>query len=196
MTDRQGPISPPLVARAKAGHDDALRDLAESAYPLVRRWALVFMGDPSDAADLAQDVMVKLMGRLDAFDGAARFETWLYAFTRNAAHDRRRRALRIDRTKFDLRSLEAFTPAPAPDPAREAERSRLRALLTELFRELPDRQREVFDLVELQGLSSAEAAEIMDVEAVSVRAHLFKARARLRALMLERHPAIAEEVAP
>ena len=62
------------------------------------------------------------------------------------------------------------------------------------FGELPPRQREVFDLADLQGLPSTEIAARLGIEPVSVRAHLFKARRALRARILEAHPLLAEDV--
>jgi DNA-directed RNA polymerase specialized sigma24 family protein len=62
-----------------------------------------------------------------------------------------------------------------------------------LFQELPWRQREVFDLVELQGFDAAHVAELLDIEPVTVRAHLFKARRRLRASILETRPELVED---
>jgi RNA polymerase sigma-70 factor (ECF subfamily) len=58
--------------------------------------------------------------------------------------------------------------------------------------ELPARQREIFDLVDLQGLSPAEAAERTGRKAVSVRASLFKARSAIRAKFLATHPSYGE----
>ena len=82
--------------------------------------------------------------------------------------------------------------APAPDPSAEAERRDTAARVHVLLRELPERQREGFELVELQGLPAADAAERMGIEPVSVRAHLFKARRTLRARMLERSPELMD----
>ena len=65
-------------------------------------------------------------------------------------------------------------------------------MLAVFFEQLPGRQREIFDLVELQGLSGAEVSELLDIEAVSVRAHLFKARKRLRRLILQTSPELVE----
>jgi DNA-directed RNA polymerase specialized sigma24 family protein len=61
-----------------------------------------------------------------------------------------------------------------------------------MFENLPLRQREVFDLVDLQGLSPGEAAERTGLKPVSVRASLFKARQAIRSAILATHPAYAE----
>jgi RNA polymerase sigma-70 factor (ECF subfamily) len=186
-------VGPDLVRKASDGDPDALRSLVERAYPMVRRWALVHTGDPTEAEDLTQDVLVHVIQRLDTFAGTSRFSTWLYAVTRNAATDRLRRQSRRVRRLDDPRARLEVTPDQADDPARGADRSHIRTVIAAFFGELPARQREVFELAELRGLPSAEIAEILGIEAVSVRAHLFKARKTLRQRILESHPELAEE---
>jgi RNA polymerase sigma-70 factor (ECF subfamily) len=136
----------------------------------------VHTGDPPDADDLTQDVLVQMLQKLDSFQPDGRFTTWLYAVTRNAAEDRFRRIRMGDSLAADPRAYLALVPEPDGDPAGAAERAGLRGLLDVLFQELPWRQREVFDLVELQGFDAAHVAELLDIEPVTVRAHLFKAR--------------------
>lgn len=189
-----GQVDPELVRRAQHGDRDALRKLVAVAYPAVRRWALVRTGDATEADDLTQDVMVQMIRRLDTFKGTAQFSTWLYTVTRHAASDRLRAARRRARLQADPRALEAFTPQRSPTPESAVEHTELGSVIGGLFQELPLRQREVFDLVELQGLSASDAAERMGIEAVSVRAHLFKARKALRERILATRAEWAEEV--
>ncbi len=61
------------------------------------------------------------------------------------------------------------------------------------FSQLPERQREVFDLLELQGYNATEAAEMLGMSASTVRVHLLRARRTLRARIMEQHPALAED---
>jgi len=182
-----------LARRAREGDQDSLRALVEQAYPLVRRWALIHVGNPVDADDLTQDVLVMMIRRLDSFQGDALFSTWLYAVTRNAAADRFRKEARRARIAKDPGAYDLLLPSPADDPSKAPERAELRELLRTFFEELPQRQREVFDLVELQGLPAAEVAERLGLEPVSVRAHLFKARKKMRARILVFHPDFAPE---
>jgi RNA polymerase sigma-70 factor, ECF subfamily len=182
-----------LVADARGGDSGALRKLVEHAYPLVRRWALVQTGDRADADDLTQDVLIRMIRKLDTFHGRASFESWLYAMTRNAGLDRARRSGRARRVSADVLAYAEVGPAPAQDPARYVEADELRSLLATFFAELPRRQREVIDLVELQGYTAAEAAEMMGVRAVTIRAHLFKARRTLRLRILTERPEVASD---
>ena len=182
-----------LIDRARRGEEEALSALVEHAYPLVRRWALIQTGEPDDAEDLTQDVLVQMLRKLDTFQSQARFSTWLYQVTRNAAHDRRRRKARRDRLSAAREGWAPLTAQVVADPSALLERQALSDALRGFFAELPERQREVFDLVELQGYPAVDAAEMLGIEAVSVRAHLFKARKRLRARMLEQNPDLIEE---
>lgn len=67
-----------LVDGARQGDEAALKALTERAYPVVRRlWALVQTGDPMEADDLTQDVLVQMIRKMESFQGDARFSTWL-----------------------------------------------------------------------------------------------------------------------
>ncbi|MCE2425355.1 MAG: sigma-70 family RNA polymerase sigma factor, partial [Pseudomonadales bacterium] len=68
----------------------------------------------------------------------------------------------------------------------------LAELLHAFFKDLPRRQREVFDLVELQGVSATEAAQILGIRPTSVRGNLFKARRNLRRRILATWPDVRE----
>jgi len=187
-------IGPELVQRAQTGDRDGLRELVEAAYPLVHRWALVRTGDPMEADDLTQDVMIQMIRKLDRYSGTARFGTWLYTVTRHAASDGFRRAKRQADVAEDPRAVEAFTPSTPMGADEAIDRGTMSGMVGAFFRELPLRQREVFDLVELQGLTSPEVAERLGIEPVSVRAHLFKARKALRSRILEARPELAEDL--
>lgn len=194
MSGHTPDVPRPLVERAQAGDEAALRSLVEAAYPPVRRWALVHLGDPTEADDLTQDVLVMMIRRLEGFRGEAGFSTWLYSLTRNAAIDRRRGRERRGRLEEEGGRTSELLAGTPEDPSSALERRELSAVLRAFFVDLPPRQREAFELVELDGLSSAEAAARLGVAAVSVRAHVFKARRRLRSLILESRPDLLEEL--
>lgn len=193
MTDPQGETLTALATRARLGGEADMHRLLEKSYPVVRRFALLQCGDPADADDLTQEVLIRMVRRLETFKGEARLETWLYAMSRNGALDRARRAGRRETRAVDPVVLEELAPDAQAGPEERFEAMELRRLLQLLFSELPERQRTAFDLVELQGMSSADAAEVMGLEPVSVRAHLFKARRRMRERILSERPEVARE---
>jgi RNA polymerase sigma factor (sigma-70 family) len=180
-----------LASLASAGDDSAFTTLVTRYQPAVFRWSLIFARDPDEAEDIAQEVFVRVHRQLSQYRSDGSLEAWLYAITRRAATQLRRTQKRRKRL--------ALSPAAAPlrdvyttDPGGRVDRERAASVIRELFSELPARQREIFDLVDLQGLSPAEAAVRTGMKAVSVRANLFKARSAIRAKFLATHPSYGE----
>lgn len=173
------------LARA-AGNGDpaAFERLVRRVHVQIHRWALVRVGDPDDADDVAQAVLVKLHGNLGGWEERSRFTTWLYRITANEASSWRRRAAR--RARWLVRDAGAVAAAVdrLVGPAEEGDRERMVGLVTAYFRDLPTRQREVFDLVDLQGFAPGEVAEMLRMNPNTVRANLFKARRTIRGRMI------------
>ena len=184
---------PALIERAKRGDSASLRALLEEVSPTVSQWALAHAGNEDDAADLAQEVLILLVRKLPAFRGDSRFLTWLYSVTRNQALEAHRREGRQERKmeRYGAHLAPADATATAQETALDGRK--IRDVVTAFLQELPQRQREVFQMAELQGLTSPEIGEILGVEAGGVRAALFKARRTLRERILALHPEIIEE---
>jgi len=140
-------------------------------------------------------VLVQMIRRLDRYQGRSAFTTWLYAVTRNAARDHLRARARRGRLRERLRASGAGTAGTMElrDPSAEARRAGLAAAALEAFKELPARQREAFDLAELQGLTAAEAGARLGIAASTVRVSLLRARRALRARLLALDPLAGEE---
>ena len=185
-----------LVRQAQSGNEDAFRRLVERCHAQVFRWALVRTGDADDADDVAQNVLVRLSTHLDRYDGRSRFTTWLYRVTANAAGGFFRRAAARRRMVQRLEHWGADEGASPADPLGQLHAANVAGLVRTFFDELPVRQREILDLADLQGFGPAEIAEMLKINAATVRAHLFRARRTLRARMLEQHPALLEDMKP
>ena len=184
---------PLLIRQACAGDPSAFERLAGSYRDRIYRWALVRTGDEDDAEDAAQEVLVRLHRGLKKYDGRARFETWLYSVVRNATADVQRRKAR------SLNLRDRFTARGAPDEATDPapvvegiEARRIGGLVRAFLESLPARQRDAMDLVDLQGLGQAEAAERLGVSPVTLRTHLFRARRAMRVRLLAVEPGIEE----
>jgi RNA polymerase sigma-70 factor (ECF subfamily) len=183
----------PLVQRAQGGDQQALSDLLRGCHAQVHRWALSLTADPDEADDVAQEVLVRLHRNLGKFAARSRFTTWLYQVTRNAARDERRRRERQERRATHEHRDETWSDSDQGDRLEELHRARMVELVQAFFEELPERQREVFDLVDLQGCKPVELSEMLDMNPSTVRAHLLRARRTIRRRILERHPEMAEE---
>ena len=178
-----------LVARARQGSSGAFTELASRVRSRIRDWAARVVHDDDDADDVAQQVLLKLHLRLREFEGRSRFNTWLYRMTLNTALNRRR----VDRRRANL--LLRITPpsnSVAPD-ADVRESDRIAALVRACLDELSKRERQVFELADLKGVATGEIAARLNLEPVSVRAALSRARKRIRLRMMEQHRHLLEE---
>lgn len=179
-----------LVRRAQAGEPRAFDRLATALLPRVRRWALAHVQSADDAEDIAQEVLLKTHRALTGFSFGSSITTWLYSVTRRTAadfHRKRNRRARLLEARSEPRQI---SEAMVTDP----DRAQLTEQVLLAFRLLPNRQREVFDLADLQGIPLHEVAELLDLEPVTARVHLHRARAAIRTRILQEHPALVEDV--
>jgi RNA polymerase sigma-70 factor (ECF subfamily) len=181
---------PSLVEGVRSGRPAAVERLVARVQDRVRGWAARFTDDEDTADDVAQEVLIGLERRVSRFRGASRFSTWLFAVTRNVALSQRRRdqrrAMLLER-RFEVEGIEQGTVEQDPDAVR------LASLVMQYYDALPKRQRSIFEMVDLQGMTPAEVARQLGMEQVTVRAHLFKARRAIRARMLEQHERMLKE---
>ncbi len=188
-----------LIRRAQKGEPEAFDELIRQKYRLIHRWALVKTGDADDADDVTQRVLIQLLKKLGTFRGRSSFNSWLYRITSNAAGELHRRKGARERAvaKWDEKQGDQGAGlAEAGVEHRVLARiagTEAAEMVRTFFSELPERQREVFDLVELQGNTAAETAQMLGMNASTVRVHLLRARRTLRARIIERHPALAED---
>ncbi len=183
----------PLIAQARRGDAAAFTELVRSCRSLIYRWSVVATGDPDDAEDVTQEVLVRLHEHLGRYRSGSRFTSWLYRITRNAATDRLRSRARRRRLRVEGALASAGASVDGPDERLlHAETDQI---VRSFLEALPDRQRQVLDLIDLQGLDPAEAAAMLGIEAGTVRAHLHRARRSLRSRLLAEHPELLEGLA-
>jgi len=179
-----------LVDEVRSGRRAALERLLDRVQGRVRRWAARFSSDDDAAEDIAQDVLIGLERRVERFDGASRFSTWLFTVTRNVALSRRRRETRRASLFAEQQRLALDdTQGAGSDP----DVARLAALALRYFDALPPQQRRIFELVDIRGFTPAEVARRLSMEQSTVRGHLFKARRSIRERLMERHERLLKE---
>jgi RNA polymerase sigma-70 factor, ECF subfamily len=150
-------------------------------------------GDPDEADDVVQETLLRMHRSLADFRGDSRFTSWVYRITQSAAADlNRRRSSRL-RKLFRLSRYRETGHELPPSIIGRIERERTLDLVRAFWEELPPGQRKILDLADFQGYKPAEIAEMLEMKAVTVRAHLFKARRTIRERILESAPEIVEE---
>jgi RNA polymerase sigma-70 factor (ECF subfamily) len=150
------------------------------------RVARGILADDAEAEDVMQEAYVRAFRELAGFRGEARFSTWL---TRIACHE----ALARARKRRRLVSLAPINGGEPPDPPsetlgpqREMENRELHAVLREAVEFLPDPLRAVFCLREIEGLSTEQTADALDLSVENVRVRLHRAKRGLRQALDDR----------
>lgn len=166
-----------LIERACDGDPSAARALydryAPRVYAVVRRIA----GDDEVAQDYAQEAWIRAFRALPEFRGEARFSTWLHRIAVNAALQ----GLRRSRTRETRRSPMPENLPVGPGVGDVLLERRLEAALDQV----PDRMRRVLVLHDVEGYTHEEIAEVMGITSGTSKSQLFKARAKMRALLTD-----------
>jgi RNA polymerase sigma-70 factor (ECF subfamily) len=171
-----------LVVLVRRGDRRAADRLLERYLRACRAVALAVTGNEADADDVCQDAFVAAMERIDDCREPARFGGWLLQIVRNHA----RNALRHHAVRR-AEPLDDVVVAARDTPAAALDRGELRGQLLQALGALPEAQREVVLLHDLEGWKHREIAERLELPAGTVRSHLHHARRRLRELLSLEH---------
>lgn len=172
------PADAELVARIRRGDAEAYDALVGRYMRVAYRIAFRLLGHREDAEDLVQDAFVAALENLDGFRPGRSFKPWLVRILVNrGTNARRARAVRVTEPLPD----DAVASVPPPD--RDAEQAELRDRTRAALDALPERQRIIAELFELEGFTGAEIAEMLEISPGTVRWHLHQARGALRAAL-------------
>ncbi len=184
MIDKE--VDKALVTRLKAGDLSACAECVSLHADGLYRLAIRLMEDEAEAEDVLQEAFLSAFKAIGSFDGRSSLATWLHRITYNAALMRLR--------KRQPEPISVDEPHLAPDggemprqffdwcclPEAELETGEARAELDQAIRELPEKLKAVFILRELEGQSTNETAEILEISADAVKVRLHRARLWLR----------------
>jgi len=170
-----------LLARAQAGDIGAFEQLSGAYADRLFMLLLRLLGDRDEAADVAQEVMLRAWQGITRFQGRSSYFTWLYRIAVNEANRAlAKRGRRPPSVPIGPQALDLPT-SPAEDPARQAENSELRMALARALADLPPPLRTAIVLRDVEGLSTQEAAEIVGVRQAAFKSRLHQARLQIRA---------------
>ncbi len=180
-----------LVERLRAGEPSAVTDLAAAYGPRIYQLALRYMKNHEDAEEVAQDVLLKVAQRIDAFRGDAALSSWIYRITFNAAMSRLRNAKftrpfeipdesrRIGEDGERLPGLnEAADWSALPDEVLL--RREMRERFERAMKDLPPIYRLPIVMRDVEGLSTEEASRLLKVKSQTLKSRLHRGRLILR----------------
>lgn len=137
--------------------------------------AFRLLGQREDAEDLVQEAFIAALQKIDTFDGERDFGPWFYRILVNRCLNARK-----SRARRHTQDLPADAASGTPSPLLSTERAELRDRLSEAMQELPERQRVIVTMFDLEGFTSPEIAGVLGISDGTVRWHLHQARRVLR----------------
>jgi RNA polymerase sigma-70 factor (ECF subfamily) len=179
-----------LVAGLQANDEAAFVTLVHRYQPALLRLAEATVGSRAVAQEVTQETWLAVMRGVDRFEGRSSFKTWLFRILLNRARTaagREQRAGRpepIDSERFDANG--AWTVPPEPWAERADDRvmaAHLAVRVHALLDDLPEAQRQVVVLRDIEGLPPSEVGMLLEITDGNQRVLLHRARARLRELL-------------
>ncbi|HEX8051657.1 MAG TPA: sigma-70 family RNA polymerase sigma factor [Thermoleophilaceae bacterium] len=175
-----------LVQQASAGDMAAFEQLVMRHADALHGALLRFGLDHGEAQDVAQETFLRAWRSLSRFEARSRFFTWLYRIGFNEAQRRlAKRPAAGAVVSTEDRPLDDLA-AEGPGPVGTLEREELRATLAEGLRELPADLRAPVVLRDVEGLSTSEAASVLDLGEAAFKSRLHRGRMALRAMLAPR----------
>ena len=174
-----------LIEDFKNGKQDAFEELIsryeEKAYKLANR----FTRNPEDAEEVLQDVFTTVYRKIDGFEGKSSFSSWLYRVTVNAGlmKLRKRKQNRCVHLEDVIPEIDSSLLIKTPEGTNVDEKvflSEMRCALHNAIQELPEEYRSVYLLRDVDGLTSREVAQVLEVSVPAVKSRLHRSRLMLR----------------
>ncbi len=172
-----------LVRRFLDGDGRAFDRLVERYQQYVFNVIRHTVGETGDAADIAQDIFVKVHRSLASYQSESAFSTWLYRITVNTCLDELRRRKRAARVRLDdltddeeMRLADNF----GANTGRTVERNERREIVGKAIGELPETLRIAVTMRDINGLSYEEIAAVLGCSVGTVKSRLFNGRMKLR----------------
>jgi RNA polymerase sigma-70 factor (ECF subfamily) len=177
-----------LVARLQQGDEDAFRALVGMYQARLLRLAQTVVLSRAVAEEVVQDTWLAVVRGVDRFEGRSSFKTWLFRILLNRARSTAgREPFETSLSDLDVEDTfdrtGAWSPPPVPWADQVDERivaDRLARRVHELLPTLPDAQRQVLVLRDIEGITAAEVAAMLGVTDGHQRVLLHRGRARLR----------------
>ena len=194
------------LAALRAGDEGAFRELFARSYPMMKRVARAYVASDAVAEEIVQETWMAIVTGLDRFEGRSALGTWIFSILTNQAktHSARERravpfscaapsdadepAVDPDRFQKDDDAWPGHWATP-PRPWQKPERRMLsleaRDRLKAALAELPERQRLIVGLRDIEGHSAEEVCKLLDLSQENQRVLLHRGRSRLRAALEE-----------
>jgi RNA polymerase sigma-70 factor (ECF subfamily) len=177
-----------LVTNLKNRNETAFRHLVDTYQTRVYNTVLSLIQHNEEAEDIAQEVFMEVFRSIDKFRGDSSLSTWVYriATTKSLEFIRKKRTQKrfaFISSLFGKNDELIHQPADFEHPGVVAENKELSQILFKAIGKLVDNQRTAYTLVNVEGLSYQQTAEVMEVSKSSVESLIFRAKGNLKGLL-------------
>ena len=172
-----------IIERTRNGDHTAFRKIVTMYQQPAYRFAFRILGNEEEARDAVQESFIKIWQKIGSFDTSKELIPWMYRILANTATDRWRKIHRHEMVPIDQASqkLEAVLQNNSTTMAANQE---LAMLIKGLADMLPEKQKLVFILRDIEGMASEEVEAITEMTETSVKSNLYHARKRVREQLL------------
>ena len=167
-----------IITRCQQGEKNAFRWVVQTHQRMLFSLALKMLCDEEEAKDMVQETFIRVWQRIRDYNPDRTFSTWIYTIASRLCLDRLKRMSRIVAMPDDELVVRRF--ATESDSQRVLENQEWVSIVRTMAEGLSDKQRLVFTLCQLEGLSSEEAQEITGLDARQVKSNLYVARQTMR----------------
>jgi RNA polymerase sigma-70 factor (ECF subfamily) len=173
-----------LIKSIRSGDRTAFRKLVAMYQQPAYRLAFRILGNEEEARDAVQETFIKIWQKIGSFDPSREFLPWMYRILANTATDRLRTLRRHETIPLEQVSQQ-LEIIRQQDPASLADNLELATLIKGIAGILPEKQRLVFILRDIEGLKSGEVETITELNETSVKSNLYHARKKVREYLLK-----------
>lgn len=188
-----------LLERSKAGDVAAFEMLIEAYQKKIFNLAYRIVGNYDDAADLTQEALIRIFKSISGFKEQSSFSTWVYRITTNVCLDdirkkKNKKVISLDeeiRVEDGEMKRQIMSDDPLPDEIAEKEETR--RLVNDAINMLPEEQRMMITLRDIQGLTYDEISEVLDCPSGTVKSRINRARQALKNALLKKRELFNDE---
>jgi RNA polymerase sigma-70 factor, ECF subfamily len=196
MTDRYRYAHPvaggdeAVIQLLRSGDEHAFTELVERYHTRLIRFALTFVTTAAAAEDVAQDTWAAVIAGLNRFEGRSSLQTWIFQICANRARTHGGREHRtvplaldepaVETSRFNGSGAWSSPPEPWPSVDDRLDAEALAPLVRTVIDQLPEVQRQVVTLRDVEGLTAQEACEVLSISEANQRVLLHRGRARVR----------------
>jgi RNA polymerase sigma-70 factor (ECF subfamily) len=165
-----------LIEECRGGNFNNFRKLIELTSPFAYSVAFRILGNEDQAKDVVQETMITIWQKLKKIKSAEVYKTWIYRIVVNKCYDHMRKRKRNPEFVTDEQTWELISNRISVEPSVTLENSEISKIIGILTEKLSPRQKAVFVLSDLEGMSNDEISEITGISKSAVKANLYHAR--------------------